>query len=453
MSEQREMLIDQRKLEMAYLSAAISEPGVLDLLKASPAGVDLFECEFCIVAATRMLSILEQGMDLDTASLMAAFVDAGEPFSASDMADLVSAAETPMHASTHFRILTDRWRLRDLRGKAQRLSEIAKSGSWQDIRGKVNEIAASMVDGGTEIRKRSQVEVVEAAISERQRLADGKEPISGVCIYTGIESVDRFCRPLSTATGDFHNLLFAVSSTGKSSLMAQMVAHNAIAGKRIAVFLGETNSEGLYEKMAAQLTRASLDPWEFRNEPRDRQAKFIDCLKGLSSYAGERLWVFDDDFYIEDVIARSRRIAKEAGGLDLVVADHMHVMKSRRTFKDERVRYNYMSGEIKPLGLELGCPTLFLAQPNRSLKTESRPPRKSDLKETGSLEDDADRIWALWLPPKDADGIEQDDYTDCPEVQLHQLKFRNGKTGMVRLRLEKRYTRFFEPTTLKKGTR
>jgi replicative DNA helicase len=293
-------------------------------------------------------------------------------------------------------------------------------------------------------RPLSQSDRAMAAISNREDIMNGKERKSSVEVSTGIDCIDRYCRPLSTGTGDFNCLLFAATSTGKSSLMAQMVTHNVFRNLKVAVFLGETNFKGLIEQMAGQLSRVSIDEHDFKNELADRQKHYMDNLEDIASRCGHNLFIYDDRFYIEDIVNRCKTLEIEEGKLDFVVIDHMHCLKTRQKFTDERLKYNYISGQLKPLGIELDCPILCLAQPSRSLKSGDRPPMLSDLKESGNLEDDADRVWALWQPSKDSNGMDQERKSPHPEIKLFQLKFRRGRVTDVTLKLEKQYTVFSE---------
>lgn len=153
------------------------------------------------------------------------------------------------------------------------------------------------------------------------------------------------------------------------------------------------------------------------------------------------MFIYDDQFVIEDIIRRCRDIQKTHGKLDMVLIDHLHQLKTMKPFKDERLRYNHMSSLMKPLSMELKCPVIVIAQPSRGLKTENRPPKLSDLKESGSLEDDADRIWGIFIPEKDGNQVDQFGSLE-PEGIIYQLKFKKGHQGSAKVRFHKKYTLF-----------
>lgn len=435
------------EVERCYLSACLIDDGALDFYLRSQIGPEAFTDEFHQLVVGKMVAFREAGRAFDIASLARELSACGEMNRLDMLASLAWLVETTAYAKTHWGQILDSWRMRNFKAQALKLSTLAGGEKWEDVEGKVREAAQTLLDTRHVEARRSQMEVAQAAIDDSQRIIDGKPVLNSVPITTGIYCIDRYCRPLDVATGDFNCILFAKTSVGKSSLMAGIVGHNVLGGKRVVVFLGETSHDGLLRQMAGQIARCSIDPYELSRETYDAQRRYMETLERLKGYHDGRLTVYDDDFYIEDVVARSKAVAKEFGSVDLVVIDHLHCLKARKPFpaNAERIRFNYMSGELKPLGKELGCPVLTLAQPNRMFKTENRPPNRSDLKETGNLEDDADRILALHLPREDSNGVEQNEYSDCPEIICHQLKFRRGRTCSVVLRFDKAHTRFYDP--------
>lgn len=433
--------------EKLFFSAVFLDEGVFDLYASSGFGPTVFEQRFSQALAATISELQTKGKSIDLATVYTA-IDAHEDIpNALPLLEYNGLVETTMHAKNHFRLVVESYRMRSLREKSQKLAVLAESKLWDDIKDKVSAIGTDLADTTEQEEARSQKEALKQVIDDRKRLMEGKEPLNSKPIKTGIPCVDRFLRPFDTATSDFNNILFAQQGTGKSSLMSMIVSENVRSGKKAAVFLGETNREGLYAQMCSQITRCAMDGHDFQKEPSDRQRSFVAMLEQMENALDERLWVYDDDFYIESIISRCNALHRKGVDLDLIVIDHLHCCHSKRDFKTTREEFNYLSGCIKPLGKSMNCPVLALAQPNRMFKSGDRPPKCSDLKETGNLEDDADRIWALWLPPKDDTGMEQDEFTPCPQVQLHQLKFKRGKTGRVNLRFEKKYTLFTDDTT------
>ena len=428
-------------IERRFVCSVFHDPEVMEMLERCGIGSAIVSGGFLVGSLDLMAEMKGRGDPLDWKTFCHQAMKA-DFWDKDAFAELISSTETSAYALTDLKMLMDDYKKRETTRQAMVLQRITEDGEWEDNVEEVKATLNALNDLEMGQRPKGQRERAQEALRSRQDIIEGKADSNAVAIETGIDCIDRYCRPLSTATGDFNCLLFAATSTGKSSLMAQMVSHNVFRNLKVAVFLGETNYRGLVEQMAGQISKVSIDEYDFRNEPLDRQRAYMETLEDVVSHCGRNLFIYDDDFSIEGVVSRCRKLEEEHGGLDFVVIDHMHCLKARRKFTDERLKYNYISGELKPLGIEMNCPILCLAQPSRSLKTSERPPMLSDLKESGNLEDDADRVWALWMPSKDSSGMDQERKDPNPEIKLFQLKYRRGRVTDVTLRLQKRYTLF-----------
>jgi replicative DNA helicase len=157
---------------------------------------------------------------------------------------------------------------------------------------------------------------------------------------------------------------------------------------------------------------------------------FIDATAGLS---------------ILQLRARARRMAQQHG-IKLFVIDYLQLLHSttRRSQENRQQEIAEISSGIKALAKELNVPVIVLAQLNRELeKDKSRKPRLSDLRESGSIEQDADLVGLLYKPNS---GDEEEGATpeesEGQAVNLLIAKQRNGPTGDVNLTFLKPYTRF-----------
>lgn len=435
-------------IESALVSACFLDSGTLDTMLSSGLPLEAFEDQSCKEILAVVLAQYQNGLEYDSSTVLEEIMGNREcGITPVQLMEITTAVESTAWVKSHIQVLNERHNLKKLRSNAQKILEVTQSEPWRECKDKVSGIIGEMSSETVSRTALGQKAVGNVAIEEVKRVIEGKPIIGSKPIRTGIACIDNYCRPLDVATGDFNCILFAATSTGKSSLMAQIVSHNIRKGLKVAAFLGETSHEGIFKQMGGQIVKCSTDSYDLKQEPTDRQINLVDVLERLNEFHDKNLWVYDDDFYIEDIVARCRKLDRDNAGLDLVVIDHLHCLKSRKRFSDERLRYNYMSAELKPLGMRLNCPILCLAQPSRGFKSGDREPLLSDLKESGNLEDDADRVWALHLPSKDTEGGEQTRHDEVPQIHLHQLKFRRGRTCKVKLRLEKRYTLFTDDQT------
>ena len=143
--------------------------------------------------------------------------------------------------------------------------------------------------------------------------------------------------------------------------------------------------------------------------------------------------------------ARARRMAQQHG-IKLFVIDYLQLLHStaRRSQENRQQEIAEISSGIKALAKELNVPVIVLSQLNRELeKDKSRKPRLSDLRESGSIEQDADLVGLLYKPNAgdDEEGAVVDE-SEGLAVNLLIAKQRNGPTGDVNLTFLKPYTRF-----------
>jgi replicative DNA helicase len=141
-----------------------------------------------------------------------------------------------------------------------------------------------------------------------------------------------------------------------------------------------------------------------------------------------------------DIRARARRLKKQQGDLGVVLIDYLQLMTGRSRAENRQVEVAEMSRGLKILARELECPVIALSQLSRGL--EQRPdkrPMLSDLRESGSLEQDADVVLFLHRPEM---------YSDNPTPEEQGLaeiivaKHRSGPTGTARLAWLGNYARF-----------
>jgi replicative DNA helicase len=282
-------------------------------------------------------------------------------------------------------------------------------------------------------------ELVNHAIGTIENFFNRKGELSGLA--TGFHDFDKM-------TDGFHGgemiIIAARPSMGKTSLAMNIAEHVALELKLpVGVFSLEMSAESLVLRMMCSIARVNLRNIRdgFMSEadfPKlhtaagrlSRAKLFIDATAGLS---------------ILQLRARARRMAQQHG-IKLFVIDYLQLLHSttRRSQENRQQEIAEISSGIKALAKELNVPVIVLAQLNRELeKDKSRKPRLSDLRESGSIEQDADLVGLLYKPNS---GDEEEGATpeesEGQAVNLLIAKQRNGPTGDVNLTFLKPYTRF-----------
>jgi len=236
-------------------------------------------------------------------------------------------------------------------------------------------------------------------------------------------------------------ILAARPAMGKTALalnIAQRVATREANPQTVAVFSLEMSNEQLLTRMVC--SEAHVDQQKFRlgylNQDERRQlqmaaVKLAEAPLYIDDSAGANLM---------DIHSKLRRIKSEHG-LGLVVIDYLQLMSGRGRSENRTQEVSALSRGLKLLAKEMKVPFLVLSQLNRS--TETRPsgdhiPQLSDLRESGSIEQDADMVWFIFRP--EYYKPEREDLRGLAEVIV--AKQRNGPTGKVKLAFLRQFTKF-----------
>lgn len=226
-------------------------------------------------------------------------------------------------------------------------------------------------------------------------------------------------------------------SMGKTSFAMNIAEHISIKNKLpTLVFSMEMPNDALVLRMMASLGRieqgkirtGKLDDsdWSRVQTSVDllNEAKlFIDDTPGLSP---------------SDLRARARRLAREQGQLGLILIDYLQLMQIPGLKENRTAEISEISRSLKSLARELNVPVIALSQLNRSLEQRSdRRPIMSDLRESGSIEQDADLILFIYR-----DEVYNENSADKGTAEIIIAKHRNGPIGKIRLTFRGQYTRF-----------
>lgn len=207
--------------------------------------------------------------------------------------------------------------------------------------------------------------------------------------------------------------------TGKTALAVQIADFCAKAGKHVACFSLEMDGEEYIGRIGKQ--RGGRDA-AFDKEKWAQHIEEAGRMKTLHFYG------VDDADSMAKIEAAARMLSQSPQGLGALFVDYLTLIEppieSRKEIREQQVAQ--MSRRFKKLAGSLRVPIFLLAQLNRESEKEDRRPRKSDLRESGTIEQDADRVWFLYTPPSKV--VHQD--ASKIDVMLYQCKCRNGPQGI-----------------------
>lgn len=226
-------------------------------------------------------------------------------------------------------------------------------------------------------------------------------------------------------------------SMGKTSFAMNIAEYVAISEKRpTAVFSMEMSSIQLSMRMIASLGRIDqgrLRTGRLEEEEWPRVSSTMELMNEAPLYVDDTATLSPSELR-----ARARRLKREVGDLALIVIDYLQLMQVPSTRENRATEISEISRGLKALAKELNLPVIALSQLNRGV--EQRPnkrPIMSDLRDSGSIEQDADLIVFIYR-----DDYYNEDSKDKGLAELIIGKQRNGPTGTIKVAFQQRYTRF-----------
>jgi replicative DNA helicase len=301
----------------------------------------------------------------------------------------------------------------DLLTRAEAALRKAGQGQQQELRG-ADELAGEIYD-----------EMV-----ERERRFVNGQALGLEGIPTGMREVDRLLE--GGLQPERMYVIAGRPGQGKSSWLINAARHQLLKlHKRVAIFSLEMSAKQLMRRFLAQDANIHASRLgSGRLEPDDWEP-----FQGAVERMGSSRLFLDDTPGLTPVALRAKcHQLRRNHGLDLVVVDYLQLLRAGggMRFQNREQEVAYCSRELKLLARELGAPVLAAAQLNRASETRAdREPQLSDLRESGSIENDADVVAFLWRPEPD---------TDISRFKVG--KNRDGQTGVVSLRFHAHLTRF-----------
>ncbi len=276
--------------------------------------------------------------------------------------------------------------------------------------------------------------VAEDVFIKVQEYAQNRDASSLTGLTTGFRDLD------SMTSGMQKSDLIIVAarpSMGKTAFCLNIAQRAALStGAVVGFFSLEMSKEQLVMRMLC--SEAMVDAHRFRNGflTRDEWERLGDALGRLSETK-----IFIDDtagISVLEMRAKARRLATEQKRIDLIVVDYMQLMQGSGRIESRQQEVAQISRELKGLAKELNVPLIALSQLSRASEQRSdHKPQLSDLRESGSIEQDADVVAFIYREEQYKTTEENDG-----KAEIIIAKQRNGPTGNVKLTFLKQFTRF-----------
>ena len=391
---------------------------------------------------TEMARLQESGSPIDLITLAESLERQGQLDSVGGFAYLAELSKnTPSAAniSAYADIVRERAVVREMISVA---NEIAEAGF--DPQGRTSEdlldLAESRVFKIAESRANKDegpkniADVLDATVARIEPLF--QQPHDGVTgVNTGYDDLNK-----KTAGLQPSDLIIVAArpSMGKTTFAMNLVENAAmLQDKPVLIFSLEMPSEQIMMRSLASLSR--VDQTKIRTGQLDDEDWAR--ISGTMGILLEKRNIYIDDssgLTPTEVRSRARRIAREHGGIGLIMIDYLQLMRVPALSDNRTLEIAEISRSLKALAKELNVPVVALSQLNRSLEQRAdKRPVNSDLRESGSIEQDADLIMFIY---RDEVYHENSDLKGIAEIIIG--KQRNGPIGTVRLTFNGQWSRF-----------
>jgi replicative DNA helicase len=386
-----------------------------------------------------IVALFERGEPVDAVTVTDELRRSGRLEAVGEPAVLVSLQlNTPSIANAlHYaRIVEEHAMLRRLAGVAGEIADLAFSVP-EDVTAALDQ-AETMVFDVAQRRDEDSVKALRdllgPSLDHIEQLAGRNDTVTG--LRTGYLDLDEKLAGLQPAS---LTIVGARPAMGKTSFALGMVAHAGVVERRpVLLFSLEMGHMELTQRLMS--SEALVDAHRLRIG-RLHEPEWAKVSHAISRLSDAPIYIDDNpNLTVMDIRARARRLKKTAGDLGLVVVDYLQLMTGRQRAENRQVEVAEISRGLKILARELKVPVVALSQLSRNLESrQDKRPMLSDLRESGSLEQDADVV--LFLYREEAyDPDAPLDRRGMAEVII--AKHRNGPTGSVHLAFLNQFARF-----------
>lgn len=405
--------------ERAVIGAMLLAPGIIDdvvdVLDASSFVHPPHSMIYAAITGTH-----EHGEPVDVVTIEHALNAAGQLASCGGADELLRlATETPTtsHWHRYAAIIADEARRRQLVAAAAEINVDARRSS--DVDRAISDAAQRIIDLDDQQRASTTQPVAEHVLAMLDdQLTDHDDGLP-----TGLRDVDQLLGGLRSSN---FVLVGARPSMGKTALLTGIAAH--VAGLNRSVLLASLEMDPLEVTQRLVAAEAKLDLQRIiaRDIAVRDQPRFASAAEHVSSWP---LYIDDDpSLTVAKLAARARRLQARQD-LGLIVVDYLQLMSGRPNAENRQVEIAEISRALKVLARQLRVPVLAASQLHRGIENRAdKRPMLADLRESGSLEQDADVVMLLYR-----DEVYNPDSTDRGLAEIDVAKHRNGPTGKRRV--------------------
>ncbi|TVX70921.1 replicative DNA helicase [Streptococcus pneumoniae] len=439
MSEEFRILPHDLAAEQSVLGSVFISPESLITLADELTPDDFYKPANKIVFKT-MLSLFEKGEPIDATTMVSALTNQGDISKIGGMnyvVELVNSTPTSKNVEHYAKLVKEKATLRKMIADLSDSLSNAYQGdvSIDDIIAKTEKsmLDISNQNTGTGFRNVADILDTHMQMVETRSQTDGV--VTG--LSTGFVGLDKITTGLHK---DNLIILAARPAMGKTALALNIAQYIAVKEKKpVAIFSLEMGAESLIERMLASEGMVEGYHLKTGNLSVEEWSRLVHAQGNLYDAP-----IFVDDtagIRISEIRSKARKLAQEMGGLGVIIIDYLQLITGSKGENRQQV-VSEISRELKILAKDLKVPVIALSQLSRAVEQrQEKRPMLSDLRESGSIEQDADIVAFLYR-----DAYYQKEQTDSQEAnnvtELILEKNRHGSLGTVKLYFHKEYTKF-----------
>ena len=351
------------------------------------------------------------------------------------LAELAGVVPSSANAKYYAETLRKKHVLRELIRTAEHVTEL---GYREEL--PLEEIldeAESKIYAVTNITSSQSIQTIKDALTEAweriEKIHEKQDGLRGV--PTGFASLDKMLSGLQKSD---LIILAARPSMGKTALALDIARRAAVNHQiPVGIFSLEMSSQQLIDRMLA--AESSVDAWRLRTGQLSKDHEFAYLREGLDRLSKAPIFINDQaGINIMNMRSAVRRMKSEHN-LGLVIVDYLQLMTPMRSSDSMVQQVTEISRSLKGLAKDLDVPVLALSQLSRAVESRGGKPRLSALRDSGSIEQDADVVMFIHRDDK------QNENSDKPNIaEIMIEKHRNGPTGRIELFFDDKHTTFRE---------
>ena len=424
-------------MERALLGALLLNQNamyeVADLL-----GVDSFYAGKHRTIFDAMLALHGKGEPIDVVTLSGKLKERKQlpdVGGASYLNDLVAAAASPGSARHYAQSVQTKFVLRSLIDAASTIGELgfAEDRDVEEVLDEAQQTVFSVTQSPSLRTFTSIKEELSEAWERLEQLQQHSGTIRG--IPTGFPQLDSLLAGLQKSD---LVILAARPSMGKTALALDIARQTAVKyGTAVGIFSLEMSSQQLVDRMLA--AQSGVNAWRLRTGKLSRDDEYERLQEGIAALSDAPIYIDDKPGTTVLAMRSAARRLKIEKGLQLLIVDYLQLITPGHAKATDSLvqQVTEISRALKGLARELDIPILALSQLSRAVEQRRGRPRLSDLRDSGSIEQDADVVMFIHREDKMNEGSEK---TGVAEILIE--KHRNGPVGKIDLRFDEEKTTF-----------